>query len=313
MSVDLSGMFQRRQGRDIVHRWEGNPYITIHDLDFQVSDIHNANAIEFQGQLFLLVTIESLSGVRCIHLARPQHDGVFRVDTQPFLQPSTDPPFAEHESRGVMDVRATCLDGVYYLMYVALGRHGYRLGIAQTASFESVTKIGMVSEPDTKAGALFPKKIGDRFVRLERPSSGSSIWVSYSRDLIYWGDTELVMMPRGGFWDSNRIGVGPVPMETERGWLLIYYGVKDTSAGSIYRIGAAVLDRDDPTKVVGRTGVPILSPRETYERLGDLQNVVFCTGAYLDDRDKLHLFYGASDSCICIGRTTLDEIFDELI
>jgi predicted GH43/DUF377 family glycosyl hydrolase len=313
MSVDLNGMFQRREGRDIVHRWEGNPYISIGDLDFQVSDIHNANAIEFQGKLFLLVTIESLSGVRCIHLARPQQDGVFRVDSKPFLKRSEELAYAEHESHGVMDVRATCLDDVYYLMYVALGRHGYRLGIAQTESFESVTRIGMVSEPDTKAGALFPRKINGRFVRLERPGSGSSIWVSYSEDLVYWGDMKLVMTPRGGFWDSNRIGVGPVPMETDRGWLVVYYGVKDTSAGSIYRIGAVVLDKDDPTKVIGRTGVPILSPRETYERLGDVQNVVFCTGAHLDGKGKLHLFYGASDSCICIGTTSLDEIFDELI
>ena len=313
MSVDLNGMFQRREGRDIVHRWEGNPYITIGDLDFQVSDIHNANAIEYQGRLYLLVTIESLSGVRCIHVARPQQDGMFRVDSRPFLERSDEPSYAEHESHGVMDVRATFLDGVYYLMYVALGRHGYRLGIAQTESFESVNRIGMVSEPDTKAGALFPRKINGRFARLERPGSGSSIWVSYSEDLTYWGDMDLVMTPSGGFWDSNRIGVGPIPLETERGWLVIYYGVKDTSAGSIYRIGAVVLEKDDPTKVIGRTGVPILSPREAYERLGDIQNVVFCTGAHLDEKGKLHLFYGASDSCICIGTTTLDEIFDELI
>lgn len=313
MTMNLNGMFQRHGGRDIVHRWEGNPFITIHDLDFQVSDIHNANAIEFKNHLLLLVSIESPSGTRCIHLAHPQKNGMFKVNKKPFLKPSTDPLFAEHESRGVMDVRVTLLEDVYYLMYIALGRHGYRLAIAETEDFKSVKRIGMVSEPDTKAGVLFPQKIDDRFVRLERPGSGNSIWVSYSKDLIYWGSMELVMMPRGGFWDSSRIGVGPVPIETEKGWLLIYYGVKDTSAGPIYRIGAAVLEKEDPTKVIGRTGVPILSPREKYERQGDLQNVVFCTGAHLDEKGKLHLFYGASDSCICIGTTTLDEIFDELI
>jgi predicted GH43/DUF377 family glycosyl hydrolase len=311
--MNLNGMFQRRTGRDIVHRWEGNPFITIGDLSFQVSDIHNANAIEYREELLLLVTIESLAGLRCIHLARPRRDGTFEVAREPLLSPSSDPRFAEHEAGGVMDVRATLIDEVYHLMYIAKGKHGYRLAIAETEDFKTARRVGMVSEPDTKAGALFPQKIDNRFARLERPSSGKSIWIAYSEDLTHWGDMALVMMPRDGFWDTSRIGIGPGPIETERGWLILYYGAKDTSAGPIYRIGAAVLDRDDPTKVVGRTGVPILSPRETYERLGDIQNVVFCTGAHLDDKGKLHLFYGASNSCICIGTTELDEIFDELI
>ena len=310
MTLKLNGIFRRTKGQDIVHRWEGNPLIGLSDLDFQVSDIHNASAVAFQDQPLLLVTIETLSGQRCVHLARPNKDGIFKVDLKPFLKPSTDPSFLQHEINGVLDARSTFLDETYYIMYNALGEHGYRLGIAKTDDFKTVERLGIISEPDTKAGVLFPEKIKGNYARLERPGTGN-IWVTYSPDLKYWGRSELVLTPRGGYWDPSRIGIGPAPLKTDHGWLVIYYGVKDTSAGPIYRIGAALLDMEDPTRIIGRTGVPILSPREMYERLGDMPNLVFCTGALLDEEGTLHLFYGASNSCICLGTTTIPAIMDQ--
>ena len=101
MTLKLNGIFRRTKGQDIVHRWEGNPLIGLSDLDFQVSDIHNASAVAFQDQPLLLVTIETLSGQRCVHLARPNKDGIFKVDSKPFLKPSTDPSFLQHEINGV--------------------------------------------------------------------------------------------------------------------------------------------------------------------------------------------------------------------
>jgi len=101
MTLKLNGIFRRTKGQDIVHRWEGNPLIGLSDLDFQVSDIHNASAVAFQDQPLLLVTIETLSGQRCVHLARPNKDGIFKVDLKPFLKPSTDPSFLQHEINGV--------------------------------------------------------------------------------------------------------------------------------------------------------------------------------------------------------------------
>jgi predicted GH43/DUF377 family glycosyl hydrolase len=120
MTLKLNGIFRRSKGQDIVHRWEGNPLIGLSDLDFQVSDIHNASAVDFQDQPLLLVTIETLSGQRCVHLARPNKDGIIKVDSKPFLKPSTDPSFLQHEINGVLDARATFLDGTYYIMYNAL-------------------------------------------------------------------------------------------------------------------------------------------------------------------------------------------------
>ncbi|MBW2221833.1 MAG: glycoside hydrolase family 130 protein [Deltaproteobacteria bacterium] len=299
---------RRSYARDTVHRWEGNPLITISDLDFKCSDIRNASVVQVNDELMLFVDIEHLAGSHCIHLARQQENRRFLVDKDPFMCSSTDPRYAQHESQGVMDPRITFLDDVYYIMYVANGDHGFRIGLAKTRDFKSVERIGLISEPDTKGGALFPSKINGKYARLERPTEGNSIWISYSDDLIYWGESKSVLSPRDGFWDLNRVGTGPPPVEIEKGWLIIYYGVKETSAGPLYRLGAVVLDKEDPTKVLGRSNIPILSPREDYERIGDTPNIVFATGALIEKNGSLEIYYGAADSCICMGTANIEEI-----
>ena len=313
MVVTRRSRFMKRRNQDIVYRWEDNPLISIYDMGFKCSDIHNAGAVSFKGKILLLVTIEHLSGKRCIHIARPDADGHYRVEHDPLLGPSADPKYKQHESHGVQDARVTFLEGKYYIMYNSLGNHGFRLALASTEDFHNVERMGLISEPDTKAGALFPAKIRGQYARLERPGCGSSIWITYSDDLVYWGSSELVVSPREGYWDANRIGVGAPPIEIDRGWLVLYYGAKDTSAGPIYRFGAVILDKREPAHVIGRTNIPILSPRRDYERIGDLPNVVFPTGAVIDNNGYLDIFYGASDSCICVGTTKLEEIIDNCI
>jgi predicted GH43/DUF377 family glycosyl hydrolase len=231
------------------------------------------------------------------------------VENKPFLNQSEERKYKRHESRGVLDGRVTFLDGAYYILYNAFGDYGYRLALARTEDFKSVERIGLISEPDTKAGVLFPKKIKGKYARLERPCDGS-IWITYSDDLLHWGASELVISPRGGFWDDSRIGAGATPMEIEQGWLVLYYGVKDAPAGPIYRIGAVILNRQEPTKIIGRTNIPILSPRENYERIGDVPNLVFPTGALVDIEGNLKIFYGAANSCICVGTTTTKKIVE---
>ncbi len=312
MIIDNSNLLTKRCGRDIVHRWELNPLIGINDLDFNCADIHNAGVVYFQGEVLLLVTIEYPTGHQGIHLARPTSEGIYKVESNPFLHQSEEPKYKRHESRGVLDGRVTFLDGVYYILYNAFGDYGYRLALARTEDFGTVERIGLISEPDTKAGVLFPAKIKGRYARLERPSDGS-IWATYSDDLLHWGGSELVISPRGGFWDESRVGAGATPMEIEQGWLVLYYGAKDTPAGPIYRIGAVILNRQEPTEVIGRTNMPILSPRENYERIGDVPNLVFPTGAFVDNDDCLKIFYGAANSCICIGITTIEKIVENCL
>jgi predicted GH43/DUF377 family glycosyl hydrolase len=282
--------------------------ISVQDLPVRSDDIWNAGVVRFDGQYVLLITVEGLEGQHSIFQARSTDGEHFTIDAKPFMMPIEDGPDRIYESIGIRDPRITPVDGAYYIVYVADGDHGLRLGVARTTEFRTVERISYVSQVDVKSGALFPKKINGRYVLLKRPDAGSSIWLSTSEDLVYWGSSTVVMTPRGGYWDATRIGAAAPPIEIDEGWLLIYYGEKDTSAGPLVRLGAAVLDRDDPARVVSRSNIPILSPRDRYERIGDVPNVVFSCGAILEADGTVKVYYGASEGCICLGTAGLDDI-----
>jgi predicted GH43/DUF377 family glycosyl hydrolase len=297
-----------KPGQDVIRRWPDNPLIALEDVPFQCSDVLNAGVVKFNDEIIMLVTIEALEGRCRIHPAR-SHDGVhFTVSKTPLMVSADSGPAAQHESFGIRDTRITKIDDAFYITYVADGDHGLRLGLARTTDFQGVERLGYVSQVDVKNGILFPRKIDGRYALLLRPHEGFSIWVKYSKDMEFWGDSNVVMTPRNGFWDANVIGAAAPPIETERGWLLLYYGEKHTSAGPLVRLGAVVLDRDNPARVISRSNIPILSPRERYERVGDVPNVVFSCGALLEEDDTLNVYYGASDSCVCLGQAKLDEI-----
>ena len=301
-------MSDRRTGRDIVHRWKGNPLISIEDLNFRCSDIHNAGVARLDGEIIMLITIEALQGFTLIYRAH-SHDGIdFSVDSNPFMSPVKDGPRAVYEKDGVRDARITPMDGTYYITYLADGDYSMRLSLGRTSDFRDVEFIGYISQPNVKNGMLFPRKINGRYALLKRPAGGA-IWVSYSDDLTFWGDEQVVMAPRAGHWDATRIGASAVPIEVEQGWLLIYYGVKGTNSGPLVRLGAVVLDKENPSKVLARSNVPILSPREQYERIGDVPNMIFSCGAFVRDKE-LWIYYGGSDSCICLGTVGIAEIVD---
>ena len=297
-------------GRDVVHRAPANPLIIIEDLPFQASDVHNAGVVRDHAGYTLLVTIESLEGQCSIYRADSRDGRSFAVEPEPFMQPCPDPPFRDCECVGVRDARITRLDDTCYVAYLAECEHGHRVGLARTDDFRSVQRLGFVTEPDTKNGALFPERIRGRYAMLIRPDNPYSIWIVYSDDLVYWGDANVLMMPRSGYWDSHRIGAGPPPIPIDEGWLLIYYGERATTAGPLFRLGAAILDREDPSKIVARSNIPILAPRETYERIGDVPNLLFCCGALLEDDDTLRIYYGGSDSCICLGTAPLHHVIE---
>lgn len=298
----------RKAGRDVIHRYKGNPLIAIEDLPFRCSDIWNAGVVRFRGEYLLLLTVETLEGLSSIYLAHSTDGHNFFVEPKPFMAASEHGPFAQYETFGIRDPRITRIDETYYITFLADSESGKRVGLARTNDFQSVERMHLVSEPDTKSGALFARKLGGRYAMLERPSAGGSIWITYSDDLVYWGSSTVVLTPRSGYWDSTRIGAAGPPIEINQGWLLIYYGEKGTTAGLLVRLGAVILDRDDPSCVLARSNIPILAPREKYERIGDVGNVVFSCGALLENSGEVKIYYGASDSCICLGTSTLDDI-----
>jgi predicted GH43/DUF377 family glycosyl hydrolase len=136
------------------------------------------------------------------------------------------------------------------------------------------------------------------------------MWLSYSPNLIDWGQSQHLMGPRYGMWDSYRIGASAPPIKTPAGWLEIYHGVKMTSAGPIYRIGTVLLDLENPAKIIARSEEPCLSPRENYERIGDVGNVVFACGAIVEPTNEIKVYYGGADTCICVATADFNRLLE---
>ncbi len=301
---------RRFTGKDLLHRWEGNPAILIDDIPFRANTVFNGTPIVTDEGVLLLLRVEGQRGYSFFALARSPDGLHFDIDEQPVMMPLNDGPLAKYETRGIEDPRATVIDGICYIMYTAVGQWGPRIAIAKTSDYVNYERIAIVSEPGNKDGVLFPRKINGLYARLDRPIGigRGSIWVSYSPDLLNWGKSEVVMTPRRGYWDDYRIGASVPPIETEDGWLEIYHGVKMTSAGPIYRIGTVLLDLDNPSKVVKRGSMPILSPRANYERIGDVPNVCFACGAVIDKDGGVKVYYGAADTSICVAQCALSQI-----
>ncbi len=299
-------------GQDVLHRFEGNPIITLEDIPFRCNTVFNGAVIKKGNEYFHLLRVEGQQGYSLFALARSKDGLHFTVEDEPVMTPARMGPFAKYESRGIEDPRITAIDGVYYVMYTAYSQYGTRIALAKTANFYRYKRIAFVSEPGNKDGILFPEKINGEYVRLDRPigKNVGSMWVSYSKNLVDWGKSEILMTPRPGMWDGYRIGASVPPIKTEHGWLEIYHGVKMTSAGPIYRIGTVLLDLERPHEVAARCAYPVLSPREDYERIGDVGNVAFACGAVVEDAGEIKVYYGAADTCICVATAELNDLID---
>lgn len=225
------------------------------------------------------------------------------------------------ESFGVEDPRLTWIGDTCHMLYTAWGPHpdhepgtigpeGWpyawiKVNHASTKDFVTWDRHGTVFDgPDNKDAAFFPRKVGDRYMAFHRIQP--SMWVAYSDDLKTWGDYKVIMEPRPGCYDELKLGAGGPPIETDEGWLVIYHGVDHNK---VYRLGVAMLDKDDPTKVINRPVEPILEPEEPWELVGDVPNVVFtCGTAELGD-DYL-IYYGGADKVIALATANKRELID---
>src|SRR4030042_1341830 len=237
----------------------------------------------------------------------------FIVRPQPFITPASTGIFAEYEEYGVEDCRICEIDGEYILTYSAYSRHGVRVALARTKDFETLERVALITEADYRNVVLFPKKINGRYVRLDRPHSEISpwsIWISYSPDLVHWGDSRLIMKPVPYHWDEMKIGPGAPPIRTDKGWLNIYHGVFPTMDGHVYRLGVALHKLDDPAEILGVGDRWILQPEDPWEVTGYVHNVVFTCGAVPEDDGTLKLYWGGADTVMCAGTAVIDELID---
>lgn len=301
--------------REIFQRCELNPLITWRNMPYPCNTVFNPGATEFEGETLLLLRVEDLEGRSHLTVARSS-DGVtnWRIEPRPLMAPEEEGNAPENY--GVEDPRITWLDdiGKYVIAYTGYSKFGAGVCLATTTDFKSVERMGLVLAPSNKDAAVFPRRISGRYWMLHRPSAGSleHIWLTSSPDLKHWSDPWCVLEERGGpWWDGTRVGANTVPIETKEGWLILYHGVKDFPAGPAYRMGAALLDLDDPRKLISRLPYWILGAHEEYEMVGDVPNVIFSNG-HVQKGDVLWVYYGAGDTSICLATATVTELLEAL-
>lgn len=297
----------------LITRYKHNPILTKNDVPYEVATVHNAGVTKFGDEYIMLFRSHKLNGRSILGLARSKDGYHFTVEEKPFMVPATSGIFAEYEAFGVEDPRITCIDGAYWITYSAYSRHGVRIGLAKTTDWKNVERFSLITEADYRNVVIFPEKFNGLYARLDRPHSEInpwSIWISYSPDLRYWGDSQLIMKPEPYHWDEMKIGPGAPPIKTDKGWLSIYHGVFPTMDGNVYRLGVALHDLDDPAKIVGVGDNWILQPEEPYEITGYVHNVVFTCGAVPEDDGTVKIYWGGADTVMCVGTARIDDLVD---
>jgi predicted GH43/DUF377 family glycosyl hydrolase len=208
---------------------------------------------------------------------------------------------------GIEDPRITFVPelGKYAVAYTAFSKSGPGVALAMTADFVTFERYGLIMQPDDKDAALLPRRIDGNFALVHRPvhDSGAHAWISFSPDLRNWGGHKLMLQARrGGWWDANKVGLSPPLIETSRGWLMIYHGVRVNAAGALYRLGLALFDLNAPDQCILRGDEWIFGPEAPYETVGDVANVTFpCGYTIAPDGDTLHVYYGAADTSIALA------------
>jgi len=299
---------------ELFTRHSANPIIQAKDLPYQANAVFNAAATRCGEDTLLLMRVEDRRGLSHLAAARSR-DGVtdWRFDDRPTLP--ADPENHPEEIWGIEDPRITRIDelDLWAVLYTAYSRGGPLVSLATTRDFETFERKGAVMPPEDKDAALFPDRFNGRWGMIHRPvpgfiGVGAHIWISFSPDLKHWGDHQILLPARkGGWWDADRIGLSPPPLRTEKGWLILYHGVRITASGCIYRLGLALLDLQDPTRLLARSDEWVFAPEETYEVVGDVDKVVFPCG-WVAEGDDLRLYYGGADKCIALATARVSEL-----
>ena len=307
------------QHPELFHRHKLNPILTAADWPYPVNSVFNPGAtLLADGTTLLLCRVEDRRGQSHLCAARSANgvDG-WQIDPQPTLMP--DPEHFPEEVWGIEDPRITYLPELskYAVVYTAFTRDGPGVALALTEDFHRFERYGMIMPPEDKDAALLPHRIGGRLGVDPSPgqfAQSAHMWISYSPDLRHWGSHKLMLEARrGGWWDANKIGLSPPPIETPQGWLVMYHGVRQTAAGCLYRLGLALFDLNTPERCLKRGDEWIFGPEEPYELRGDVGNVVFpCGYTIAPDGDTIHLYYGAADTSIALATGSVRAMLEWL-
>jgi predicted GH43/DUF377 family glycosyl hydrolase len=309
---------QTKTHQVLFRRHADNPILSAADWPYPVHSVFNAGATRLaDGTTLLLCRVEDRRGLSHLCAARSAN-GIdnWVIDQEPTLWP--DAKKYPDELWGVEDPRITFVEdmGMYAVAYTAFSKGGPGVALALTKDFRQFERLGMIMQPDDKDAALLPRRVNGNYALIHRPMSdtGAHVWMSFSPDLRNWGNHKLILQARkGGWWDANKVGLSPPLIETPRGWLMIYHGVRHTASGSLYRLGLALFSLEQPDHLLLRSDSWLFGPETKYERSGDVPNVTFPCGYTLgDDGDTINLYYGAADTCMALATGSIRQLLQWL-
>ena len=297
---------------DVLWRYSNNPIVQRNAIPCSNS-IFNSAVVPFKGEFAGVFRVDDKRREMRIHSAFSKDGFNWNIDHEPWV-------LLNERAKEVgpfiygYDPRCCQIDGEYIVTWCNC-YHGPTIGVAKTEDFRTYYQLENAFLPFNRNGVMFPEKINGNYAMLSRPSDNGhtpfgDIFYSESPDLCYWGKHRHVMGTRGS-WQSTKVGAGPIPIKTDEGWLLFYHGVLTSCNGFVYHFGAALLDLDQPWKVIYRTEPYLLSPQMPYEQIGDVPNVTFPCAALADaDTGRIAIYYGGADTVICMCFGQVDEIVD---
>ena len=302
-------------GKEPVWRYSGNPIIG-RDGNKISNSVFNSAVVRFEDGFAGVFRCDSRSISMDIFVGKSK-DGInWEIEDEPIKFEGADEEILKREYR--YDPRVCFIEDRYYITWCN-GYHGPTIGIAYTFDFKKFVQLENAYLPFNRNGVLFPRKINGLYMMLNRPSDNGhtpfgDIFISQSKDMEFWGRHRHVMgtiKDDISAWQSTKIGPGPIPIETNEGWLMIYHGVINTCNGFVYRMGAALLDLNEPWKVLARSKNYIMAPWEQYECMGDVPNVVFpCAALHDKESGKIAIYYGCADTVTGLAFTTVERLLD---
>ena len=296
-------------------RYTENPIIGRNPLP-EVARIFNSAVMPYNGGYIGVFRGEQRNGIPHIYLGRSKDALHWEFDSEkiPFTDKNGEPfmpPYA-------YDPRLVKVEDTYYIMWCQ-DAYGPTIGIAKTLDFKRFERIENPYLPYNRNAVLFPRKINGNYVMLSRPCDNGhtafgDIFLSESPDMEFWGRHRHVMGRSDNWWESLKIGGGAAPIETDKGWLLFYHGVVNTCNGYVYSIGGAILDINEPSRVLHRCENYLLAPETDYEERGFVPNVCFPCAALTDAASgRIALYYGCADSYVGVAFTTVTEVYNYIL
>ena len=312
----MAELLRKKKAHELFKRYQGNPIITPDNWPYPANAVFNPGAVKLNTETLLLVRVEDMRGFSHFTVARSE-DGFtnWEVDSAPTMEANQS---SREERWGLEDPRIIWLEEQkqFGITYTSFSEGGPVVSLAITKNFKTFARLGSLLPLEDKDACLLPRRVRGRFALIHRPVVRGEVhmWISFSPDLKHWGDHRPLVKTRPAYWDCHRVGLACQPIETVEGWMIFYHGVRLTTAGAIYRLGLALLDLEEPWKVLHRSDEWVLGPRAPYERIGDVNGVIFPTGATVTkETDQLNLYYGAADCTVAVATANLSECLDYII